>query len=164
MLQIIRGKLVIFLITLCLFVVYLGFDNNSNSDIVFYGHKTPKSVEIYLSEKNIIYKIINDQKISRGNGHFISIMVNNYRTHCGVVDINLNFFNDILYSVRLKNISKLENMEFCATKQRVYFSDKNKKAREGANKQVISSQADSLIKISRIWADFFPANTSNQPI
>ncbi|MCD9792592.1 hypothetical protein LVT06_26465, partial [Klebsiella pneumoniae] len=27
-------------------------------------------------------------------------------------------------------------------------------AREGANKQVISSQADSLIKISRIWADF----------
>ncbi|WP_220433056.1 hypothetical protein, partial [Klebsiella variicola] len=33
-------------------------------------------------------------------------------------------------------------------------------AKEGANKQVISSQADSLIKISRIWADFFPANTS----
>ncbi|OYL61040.1 porin, partial [Shigella sonnei] len=29
-----------------------------------------------------------------------------------------------------------------------YFS------KEGANKQVISSQADSLIKISRIWADF----------
>ncbi|PJH38098.1 histidine acid phosphatase, partial [Klebsiella pneumoniae] len=26
----------------------------------------------------------------------------------------------------------------------------------------MSSQADSLIKISRIWADFFPANTSNQ--
>ncbi|WP_221892174.1 hypothetical protein, partial [Enterococcus avium] len=38
------------------------------------------------------------------------------------------------------------------------------RSREGANKQVISSQADSLIKISRIWADFFPANTSNQPI
>ena len=36
--------------------------------------------------------------------------------------------------------------------------------REGANKQVISSQVDSLIKISRIWANFFPANTSNQPI
>ncbi|MCJ3920853.1 conjugal transfer protein TraF, partial [Klebsiella pneumoniae] len=35
-------------------------------------------------------------------------------------------------------------------------------AKESANKQVISSQADSLIKISRIWADFFPANTSNQ--
>lgn len=29
------------------------------------------------------------------------------------------------------------------------------KVREGANKQVISSPADSLIKISRIWADFF---------
>ena len=37
-------------------------------------------------------------------------------------------------------------------------------AKEGANKQVISSQVDSLIKISRIWANFFPANTSNQPI
>ncbi|CAM7608939.1 recombinase family protein [Klebsiella pneumoniae] len=42
--------------------------------------------------------------------------------------------------------------------------DENGIAKEGANKQVISSQADSLIKISRIWADFFPANTSNQPI
>ena len=40
----------------------------------------------------------------------------------------------------------------------------NRWIKEGANKQVISSQADSLIKISRIWADFFPANTSNQPI
>ncbi len=39
-----------------------------------------------------------------------------------------------------------------------------RRAKESANKQVISSQADSLIKISRIWADFFPANTSNQPI
>ncbi|ROC06774.1 hypothetical protein C4Z38_022470, partial [Klebsiella pneumoniae subsp. pneumoniae] len=29
-----------------------------------------------------------------------------------------------------------------------------KLVKEGANKQVISSQADSLIKISRIWADF----------
>ncbi|EFO4015052.1 ABC transporter [Escherichia coli] len=38
------------------------------------------------------------------------------------------------------------------------------KVREGANKQVISSPADSLIKILRIWADFFPANTSNQPV
>lgn len=48
-----------------------------------------------------------------------------------------------------------------------FDEDTNKKliaAKEGANKQVISSQADSLIKISRIWADFFPANTSNQPI
>ncbi|MDQ5647869.1 hypothetical protein RCF14_28010 [Klebsiella pneumoniae] len=43
-------------------------------------------------------------------------------------------------------------------------SSKAAQAKEGANKQVISSQADSLIKISRIWADFFPANTSNQPI
>ncbi|MFQ1337971.1 hypothetical protein ACJWSK_22485, partial [Klebsiella pneumoniae] len=32
-------------------------------------------------------------------------------------------------------------------RRRNYFT------KEGANKQVISSQADSLIKISRIWAD-----------
>lgn len=94
----------------------------------FMDIKHQRALRYIFLKKNIIYKIINDQKISRGNGHFISIMVNNYRTHCGVGDINLNFFNDILYSVRLKNISKLENMEFCATKQRVYFSDKNKKA------------------------------------
>ncbi|WP_287869269.1 hypothetical protein [Aeromonas sp.] len=34
-------------------------------------------------------------------------------------------------------------------------------ARESANKQVISSQAGSLIKISRIRADCSPVNTSN---
>ncbi|WP_301530078.1 hypothetical protein [Klebsiella pneumoniae] len=56
----------------------------------------------------------------------------------------------------------------CGMKIQNYSSDYietyNSPAKEGANKQVISSQADSLIKISRIWADFFPANTSNQPI
>ncbi|MBY8391449.1 hypothetical protein, partial [Escherichia coli] len=33
------------------------------------------------------------------------------------------------------------------------YLDEGRLVREGANKQVISSQADSLIKISRIWAD-----------
>ncbi|MGG7317156.1 hypothetical protein ACQ7A4_22975, partial [Klebsiella pneumoniae] len=64
-------------------------------------------------------------------------------------------------------ISTLTPQEVGALKyqeMKLYF-DKNKGlksvfVREGANKQVISSQADSLIKISRIWADFFPANTS----
>nr|WIW81908.1 hypothetical protein [Salmonella sp.] len=45
-----------------------------------------------------------------------------------------------------------------------FLAEFHESLKEGANKQVISSQADSLIKISRIWADFFPANTSNQPI
>ncbi|BDD24344.1 hypothetical protein VEGS18_A19990 [Escherichia coli] len=49
-------------------------------------------------------------------------------------------------------------------KSPVWLKIKDDKVREGANKQVISSQVDSLIKISRIWANFFPANTSNQPI
>ncbi|MGF7962135.1 hypothetical protein AAGP30_25720, partial [Klebsiella pneumoniae] len=33
------------------------------------------------------------------------------------------------------------------------YNNRYRPVREGANKQVISSQADSLIKISRIWAD-----------
>ncbi len=49
-------------------------------------------------------------------------------------------------------------------KRHYIFASHGTFAEEGANKQVISSQADSLIKISRIWADFFPANTSNQPV
>ncbi|MGU4369802.1 hypothetical protein, partial [Escherichia coli] len=51
----------------------------------------------------------------------------------------------------IKRISRYRTDDFILSK---------KTAKEGANKQVISSQADSLIKISRIWADFFPANTS----
>ncbi|NWQ07648.1 hypothetical protein GY996_21935, partial [Escherichia coli] len=34
------------------------------------------------------------------------------------------------------------------------YLNNSERSLEGANKQVISSQADSLIKISRIWADF----------
>ena len=66
----------------------------------------------------------------------------------------------------------IHDVRFCENEIEGYLSDQgipfkkwNKAIpKEGANKQVISSQADSLIKISRIWADFFPANTSNQPI
>ena len=57
-----------------------------------------------------------------------------------------------------KNLRSFNAMDGCSQMVGV------EESREGANKQVISSQADSLIKISRIWADFFPANTSNQPI
>ncbi|MFV9001285.1 zonular occludens toxin domain-containing protein, partial [Raoultella ornithinolytica] len=62
-------------------------------------------------------------------------------------------------------LPSMENMDtFCKAGDlviidevwRVWGSDKDI-PKEGANKQVISSQADSLIKISRIWADFFPA-------
>lgn len=61
---------------------------------------------------------------------------------------------------------KLIDIKACNKRQckETHFTGPCIGAREGANKQVISSQADSLIKISRIWADFFPANTSNQPI
>ncbi|WP_207758984.1 hypothetical protein, partial [Klebsiella pneumoniae] len=53
----------------------------------------------------------------------------------------LHFLTQVTYYCMLPGMRK-----FAAFPQRELF-------REGANKQVISSQADSLIKISRIWAD-----------
>ena len=66
-----------------------------------------------------------------------------------------------LVDVREKVFATFGRIDVLILNAGVAFANKVK---EGANKQVISSQADSLIKISRIWADFFPANTSNQPI
>ncbi len=62
------------------------------------------------------------------------------------------------------NLQVQLNKQPLAEEYDIYWYAGEDDVREGANKQVISSQADSLIKISRIWADFFPANTSNQPI
>nr|WP_309144627.1 fimbria biosynthesis transcriptional regulator FimZ [Citrobacter portucalensis] len=91
----------------------------------------------------------------------------------------LNFINNINMKKGVLNDMPLSNREVTVLRylanglsnkeiaEQLLLSNKTisaHKAKEGANKQVISSQADSLIKISRIWADFFPANTSNQPI
>ncbi|WP_411512102.1 hypothetical protein QM042_09405 [Escherichia coli] len=115
---------VIFLITLCLFVVYPGIGGGINAAITYSEHKTPPSLYLHLSEKNIIYKIINDQKISRGVSNSVGVTVDNYRTHCGGVGGHFAYTYDILYSVRLVDVDNPENMEFCATKQRVYFIDR----------------------------------------
>ena len=68
------------------------------------------------------------------------------------------------YTVEILADKVAKEEYFVPSYQRDFVWDVTRKSREGANKQVISSQADSLIKISRIWADFFPTNTSNQPI
>ncbi|MFS6944233.1 hypothetical protein ABMY80_27150, partial [Klebsiella pneumoniae] len=60
---------------------------------------------------------------------------------------NFNFLTDI--SPELAQFGKSAEL-YCHDDKQVALV----KLREGANKQVISSQADSLIKISRIWADF----------
>ncbi|UKS49876.1 hypothetical protein [Klebsiella michiganensis] len=70
--------------------------------------------------------------------------------------------SDSLYSYIYRTLQKRAGDENESLYQQAI--SRCRTAKEGANKQVISSQADSLIKISRIWADFFPANTSNQPI
>ncbi|MGS4493149.1 hypothetical protein ACKUTF_00610 [Enterobacter roggenkampii] len=72
-----------------------------------------------------------------------------------------------LLQLALQNLDTLKSMPtemLESTEAAITGETNNVLPLEGANKQVISSQADSLIKISRIWADFFPANTSNQPI
>ncbi|MCH6210279.1 hypothetical protein MMU48_19120, partial [Escherichia coli] len=75
-------------------------------------------------------------------------------------------FNEL--ARRLKNFNRQEEVyttDYLTFRMKyIYGVTLFEHDREGANKQVISSQADSLIKISRIWADFFPANTSNRPI
>ena len=62
----------------------------------------------------------------------------------------------------LAQMTDYKDSPSCKEKQQCSLTEAKDAFREGANKQVMSSQADSLIKISRIWADFCPANTSNQ--
>ena len=76
---------------------------------------------------------------------------------------NLRSSDELDLEIERISKSMTEGYDFFNYLRRFDFGVKDV-LREGANKQVISSQADSLIKISRIWADFFPANTSNQPI
>ncbi|WP_258566030.1 sigma factor-like helix-turn-helix DNA-binding protein, partial [Escherichia coli] len=54
----------------------------------------------------------------------------------------------IRHKLSLAEVSKMLGISINSLKQ----IEKTERLREGANKQVISSQADSLIKISRIWA------------
>lgn len=127
MLQIIKRGLVVFLFAIGVLSIYFRFNEKSKPSIGFYGNNSLKSVEIYLFKKNTPFNIIYDQENSRGNGHFLTIIVNDYKTSCGMVNIKMSFFNAIIYSIRLKNVSKLENVESCTTEQLQYFSYKNRK-------------------------------------
>ncbi len=55
----------------------------------------------------------------------------------------------------LAQMTDYKDSPSCKEKQQCSLTEAKDAFREGANKQVMSSQADSLIKISRIWADFF---------
>ncbi|OKW60799.1 response regulator [Escherichia coli] len=83
-----------------------------------------------------------------------------------IMDIDLPGTDGFTFLKRIKQIQSTVKVLFLSSKSECFYAGRaiQAGAKEGANKQVISSQADSLIKISRIWADFFPANTSNQPI
>ncbi len=83
-----------------------------------------------------------------------------------IMDIDLPGTDGFTFLKRIKQIQSTVKVLFLSSKSECFYAGRaiQAGAKEGANKQVISSQVDSLIKISRIWADFFPANTSNQPI
>ncbi len=120
-----------------------------------------KLTEIYkrfgFTEENTGNESIAVYSIKTGHYHNADILPLNNE-----VNVNQTFeeYRQLGYACQIKKYQSYEE----AHKELFngFFSVDSTK--EGANKQVISSQADSLIKISRIWADFFPANTSNQPI
>ncbi|MFU7880735.1 ABC transporter permease subunit, partial [Klebsiella pneumoniae] len=84
-----------------------------------------------------------------------------------IIGIALCYFSEyqkkVINRIIIGFVSLMRAIPFLILAYLLYYGLPQLGIREGANKQVISSQADSLIKISRIWADFFPANTSNQP-
>ncbi|HHG8421496.1 TPA: hypothetical protein ACPXTX_005240, partial [Klebsiella pneumoniae] len=77
-------------------------------------------------------------------------------TFAVVTGIILTGINMLLVSNAMSGVTDLRELSIHVIEMVIEETDVG--IREGANKQVISSQADSLIKISRIWADFFPAN------
>ena len=104
---------------------------------------------------------------AKAEKHKLLVFVENQCIYCSYVVKNIKKYTDAGLTMSFVTVvpssikdSVIEDMGrvWCAPDRQKSFK------KEGANKQVISSQADSLIKISRIWADFFPANTSNQPI
>ncbi|WP_354688371.1 hypothetical protein MRK42_17210 [Aeromonas sp. 19NY04SH05-1] len=69
--------------------------------------------------------------------------------------------NDAFISTKLVNCILTESSEGLEGKTKDFVKTIISHLKESANKQVISSQAGSLIKISRIRADCSPVNTSN---
>ena len=140
-----------------------------NVDIIANVDRFPQSGESIFSENTII------GPGGKGANQALAVSKCNVKTHF-VGKVGNDQFSQMAY----------EHLTSSAINSFMLYQDKDKKtgtaliyvcqgdgenmiaispgAKEGANKQVISSQADSLIKISRIWADFYPSNTSNQPI
>ncbi|EBZ2495225.1 hypothetical protein D8Z05_22035 [Salmonella enterica subsp. enterica serovar Kentucky] len=128
----------------------------------------------YPSGYDKVYSIrISDLEYAVRDANFNSIPITRrYNASMGQWQYSIPARSGMNYQLYIRNYSHDTNYEIVATVDGLDVL--NGKAgslnhhgyivKEGANKQVISSQADSLIKISRIWADFFPANTSNQPI
>ncbi len=92
------------------------------------------------------------ETVSRFLGNF------NFKTTQMFRDINFKVFKKLLTKSKLTSITIDIDSSVINVEGHQEGASKGYNPKEGANKQVISSQADSLIKISRIWADFFPAN------
>ncbi|ELN3017763.1 transposase [Escherichia coli] len=128
---------------------------------------------IYIEQLELIHKsgdVLYPVKITRKSSgktafHLVPFGLNKTHDLLEVEDASeaIRLVIDERHSIRCSTLTAtITNKKGKRIKRTGIYSIKGVK--EGANKQVISSQADSLIKISRIWADFFPVNTSNQPI
>ncbi|MGL9659703.1 DUF2170 family protein, partial [Escherichia coli] len=121
-----------------------------------------QNIDVTNSESALIIKM-NDYGDLQINILFTSRQMIIETFICPVSSIsNPDEFNTFL--LRNQKMMPLSSVGISSVQQEEYYIVFGALSlKEDANKQVISSQADSLIKISRIWADFFPANTSNQP-
>ncbi|MEJ2958135.1 hypothetical protein WDK05_18315, partial [Escherichia coli] len=150
--------------------------NNHNRNIDYWTVKRKFAEIVSTNDVNKIYSISNELRrvlsaitaLNFYQGDVPSVMIRIQPENMSpfIIDISTGEHDDYI-------IQTLDVGTFAPFGEQCTCSAVNKKeleciketiSKEGANKQVISSQADSLIKISRIWADFFPANTSNQPI
>ncbi|MCZ3404753.1 hypothetical protein LRS17_23565, partial [Klebsiella pneumoniae] len=76
----------------------------------------------------------------------------NFEDWCDSTERNIS--DHYLQSIKARDAEFMFGVQVMAALIPEHYASSRNIAKEGANKQVISSQADSLIKISRIWADF----------
>ena len=139
---------------------------------VVYTHKTHEKCADILQNKLSCMKNLQLVLLAITTGSFITTVVGDAKIGAiigSILSAILLFLNSYLKDYDLGTIAQKHrqaagDMWLIRERYLSLLTDLKMQTKEGANKQVISSQADSLIKISRIWADFFPANTSNQPI
>ena len=85
--------------------------------INFQGQRDFNNISGFLSKSKSPFTIVNNQRIKRGNGSFITLQINGYMTTCGKTDVTLGFFGGELAWIYLKNISVGVDVTICSKKE-----------------------------------------------